>query len=44
MLGAPMWAVWFLNQLGDSAAQAIPIAEPLLADQERSSAPTTPTP
>ena len=29
------WAVWFLNQLGDSAAQSILIAEPLLADQER---------
>jgi len=29
------WAVWFLNELGDSAAQAIEIAEPLLADQER---------
>ena len=28
-------AVWFLNQLGDSAAQSILIAEPLLADQER---------
>ena len=29
------WAVWFLNDLGDSAAQAVRIAEPLLADQER---------
>ena len=29
------WAVWFLNALGDSAAQSILIAEPLLADQER---------
>ena len=29
------WAVWFLSYLGDSAAQAILIAEPLLADQER---------
>ncbi len=28
-------AVWFLNRLGDSAAQSIRIAEPLLADQER---------
>ena len=29
------WAVWFLNDLGDSAAQAIAVAEPLLADRER---------
>jgi tetratricopeptide (TPR) repeat protein len=29
------WAVWSLNQLGDSAAQSILLAEPLLADQER---------
>jgi len=29
------WAVWFLNELGDSAAQAIQVAGPLLADQER---------
>jgi tetratricopeptide (TPR) repeat protein len=28
-------AVWFLNRLGDTAAQSIRIAEPLLADQER---------
>ena len=28
-------AIWFLNELGDSAAQAIVIAEPLLADQKR---------
>ena len=28
-------AVWFLNALGDSVAQSILIAEPLLADQER---------
>ena len=27
--------VWSLNRLGDSAAQSILIAEPLLADQER---------
>ena len=37
-------AVWFLNDLGDSAAQAIQVAEPLLADRSGSSAPTTPTP
>ena len=29
------WAVGFLNELGDSAARSILIAEPLLADQER---------
>ena len=29
------WGLWFLNDLGDSAAQAIAVAEPLLADQER---------
>jgi tetratricopeptide (TPR) repeat protein len=29
------WAVWSLNRLGDSAAQSVLIAEPLLADQER---------
>ncbi len=29
------WAVCFLNELGDSAAQAILIGEPLLADQEQ---------
>jgi tetratricopeptide (TPR) repeat protein len=28
-------AVWFLNELGDSAGQAISVGEPLLADQER---------
>jgi tetratricopeptide (TPR) repeat protein len=29
------WAVWLLNYLGDSAAQAVMIGEQLLADQER---------
>jgi hypothetical protein len=29
------WALWFLNDLGDSAAQAIQVAEPLLADRDR---------
>ena len=29
------WAVWLLNELGDSAAQSILIGEPLLADQVR---------
>lgn len=28
-------AVWFLNDLGDSAVQAIQVGEPLLAEQER---------
>ena len=35
MIGLRWLAVWFLNELGDSAAQSILIAEPLLADQER---------
>ena len=35
VLGLRGWALWFLNELGDSAAQAIAVAEPLLADQER---------
>ena len=29
------WTVWFLNELGDSTAQAIAIGERLLADHER---------
>ena len=29
------WSVWFLSELGDSAAQAIATAESLLADQEK---------
>jgi tetratricopeptide (TPR) repeat protein len=29
------WALWFLNDLGDSAAQAIAVGEPLLAGRER---------
>ena len=29
------WAVWFLNDLGDSAARAIQVGEPLLADMEQ---------
>jgi tetratricopeptide (TPR) repeat protein len=32
ILGLRLWALWFLNQLGDSAAQYIQVAEPLLAD------------
>jgi tetratricopeptide (TPR) repeat protein len=32
ILGLRFWALWFLNQLGDSAAQYIQVAEPLLAD------------
>jgi len=29
------WAVWFMNELGDRRAEAIQIAETLLADQEQ---------
>ena len=29
------WALWFLNELGDSAVQAIAVGGPLLADRER---------
>jgi len=29
------WALWYLNELGDSAAQAIAVGERLLADQEQ---------
>jgi tetratricopeptide (TPR) repeat protein len=35
MLGLRVWAVWFLNELGDSAVQSILVGEPLLADHER---------
>ena len=35
VLGLRGWALWFLNDLGDSAAQAIAVGEPLLADRER---------
>jgi tetratricopeptide (TPR) repeat protein len=35
MLAVRFHAVWFLNELGDSATQAITVAESLLADQER---------
>ena len=35
LLGLRGWAVWFLLELGDSAAQAIPVGEALLADRER---------
>jgi len=37
------WALWFLNELGDSAAQAIQVAEPLLADYERVLGPDHPS-
>jgi hypothetical protein len=30
-----LWAVFFLNKLGDSAAQSIAIAQSLLVDEER---------
>jgi tetratricopeptide (TPR) repeat protein len=35
MIRLRWWAAVFLNNLGDSAAQAIVIGEPLVADQER---------
>ena len=35
MIRLRFWAVFFLNELGDSAAQAIRIGEPLLVDQGR---------
>ncbi len=35
MMRLRFWALFFLNYLGDSAAQAIVIGEQLLADQER---------
>ena len=35
LLGLRGWALWFLLDLGDSAAQAIQVGEPLLADYER---------
>ena len=37
------WALWLLNQLGDSPARAILIGESLLAARERSRDPITPT-
>ncbi len=36
------WAIWFLGELGDSAAQAIQVGESLVADQERSLGPGHP--
>jgi tetratricopeptide (TPR) repeat protein len=35
LLRLRLWAAWSLNRLGDSSAQCILIAKPLLADQER---------
>ena len=35
MIRLRWWAVWFLNELGDSTTQAISIGERLAADQER---------
>ena len=35
LLGLRLWAVYYLNALGDSAAQAIVAGEPLVADCER---------
>jgi hypothetical protein len=42
MLRLRLWSVWSLNCLGDSAAQSILIAEPLLADQRRELGPDHP--
>src|ERR1039457_58183 len=42
MLRLRLWSVWSLNCLGDSAAQSILIAEPLLADQGRELGPDHP--
>ena len=42
VLGLRGWALWFLNELGDSAAQAIQVAGPLLADRERVLGPDDP--
>jgi hypothetical protein len=35
LIGLRWSALWYLNQLGDSPAQAVPIGERLLPDQER---------
>jgi hypothetical protein len=42
-LGLRGWALWFLLDLGDSAAQAIQVGEPLLADYERVLGPDHPS-
>ena len=42
MIGLRGWALWFLNQLADSAAQAIVLGERLVADRERASGPDHP--
>jgi tetratricopeptide (TPR) repeat protein len=42
MIRLRWWAVWFLNHLADSAAQAIVIGERLLAEQETSLGPDHP--
>jgi tetratricopeptide (TPR) repeat protein len=35
LLSLPFWALYHLNELGDSAAQAIAVGEPLAADLDR---------
>jgi tetratricopeptide (TPR) repeat protein len=40
--GLQDWALGFLNELGDSAAQAIAVSEPLLASRERALGPDHP--
>jgi hypothetical protein len=42
MLRIRLWALWFLDELGDSAAQAIPLGQVLLADQEQTRGPDHP--
>ena len=42
MIGLRAWALWFLNRLRDSPAQAIVIGERLLADQEQARGPDHP--
>ena len=42
MIRLRWWAVWYLNELGDSPGQAITIGERLAADQERALGPDHP--
>ena len=44
LLGLRKWASWCMNQLGDSAVQAIEHAVPLVAEYERLLGPDHPTP
>ena len=42
LLRLRLWALYYLNELGDSAAQAIAVGEPLLQDAERMLGPDHP--